>query len=67
MLPPEPVETGYAIVVQPEQDRWTWALMDLDSVVTASGAASDKDSAWTCGALAAATISALERAGRRWF
>jgi hypothetical protein len=67
MLPPEPAETGYAIVVQPDQDRWLWALMDLDAVVTASGAAGDRDTAWKCGSLAAATISALERAGRRRF
>lgn len=67
MQPPAPAETGYAIVVQPDQDRWVWALMDLDAVITASGAASDKDTAWSCGALAAATIAALERAGRRRF
>ncbi|MDO9222157.1 MAG: hypothetical protein Q7U20_00415 [Caulobacter sp.] len=67
MLPPAPVETGYAIVVQPDQDRWVWALMDLDAVVTASGAAGDKDTAWSCGAFAAATIAALKRASRRRF
>lgn len=63
----QPAETGYAIVVQPERDRWVWALMDLDAVITASGAARDKHSAWKCGALAASTIAALDRAGRRRF
>lgn len=67
MMPPQPADTGYAIVVQPEQDRWVWALMDLDAVITASGAARDKDSAWKCGALAASTIAALNRTGRRRF
>ena len=67
MLTPETTDTGYAIVVQPDEDRWVWALMDLDAVVAASGAAEDKDTAWKCGTLAAATIAALERAGRRRF
>lgn len=67
MPPPHAADTGYAIVVQPERDRWVWALMDLDAVITASGAARDKDSAWKCGTLAAATIAALDRAGRRRF
>lgn len=67
MLQPAPAESGYAIVVQPEQDRWIWALMDLDAVVTASGTADNRDSAWRCGTLAAATIAALRRGGRRGF
>ena len=67
MLSPDLAETGYAIVVQPEQDRWIWALMDLDAVITASGAAPDKDSAWKCGTLAAATLAALDRTRRRRF
>lgn len=60
-----PQEAGYAIVVQPDQDRWVWALMDFDAVITVSGSAADKDSAWRCGTVAAATIGALERARRR--
>ena len=59
------IDTGYALVVQPEQNRWVWALMDLDAVVTASGTAEDKDSAWKCGAVAAATFAALQRGRRR--
>jgi len=58
---------GYALVVQPEGGRWTWALMNLEAEVTASGAAEDRDSAWRCGSVAAATIGALQRAGRRRF
>ena len=27
-------DTGYALVVQPDQNRWIWALMDLDAVIT---------------------------------
>jgi hypothetical protein len=64
MLHPDIAETGYAIVVQPEQDRWVWALMNLEAEVTASGAAPDRDSAWRCGALAATTIAALDRRRR---
>lgn len=60
-----PPEAGYAIVVQPEEDRWVWALMDLDAVIAVSGRAADRDSAWRCGSVAAATIGALERARRR--
>ena len=45
MLQPAMPETGYAIVVQPQADRWLWALMDLDAVVTASGTADNRDSA----------------------
>ena len=59
------IDTGYALVVQPEHNRWVWALMDLDAVVTASGTAEDKDSAWKCGAVAAATFAALQRGRRR--
>lgn len=58
-------DTGYAIVVQPDQDRWVWALMDLDAVIAASGTAASKDSAWKCGSLAAATIAALRRGAQR--
>ncbi len=65
MLQPAMPETGYAIVVQPKADRWLWALMDLDAVVTASGTADNRDSAWKCGSLAAATIAALHRGYRR--
>lgn len=65
MPQPAPAETGYAIVVQAEQDRWVWALMDLDAVVAASGSAENRDSAWRCGSLAAATFAALGRARRR--
>ena len=65
MLQPAPAESGYAIVVQPDADRWLWALMDLDAVVTASGTADNRDSAWKCGTLAAATIAALRRGARR--
>ncbi|MFA7261547.1 MAG: hypothetical protein WC068_00880 [Caulobacter sp.] len=65
MPQPEPAESGYAIVVQPEQDRWIWALMDLDAVIAASGTADNRDSAWRCGTLAAATIAALRRGARR--
>lgn len=60
-----PAEAGYAIVVQAEQDHWIWALMDLDAVVAASGSAENRDSAWRCGSLAAATFAALQRARRR--
>lgn len=63
-MPPQ-TDTGYAIVVQPDQDRWVWALMDLDAVIAASGTAANKDSAWKCGSLAAATIAALKRGARR--
>ena len=63
-MPPQ-TDTGYAIVVQPDQDRWVWALMDLDAVIAASGTAANKDSAWKCGSLAAATIAALTRGARR--
>jgi len=65
MQPSMSAEAGYAIVVQPEADRWLWALMDLEAVVTASGIADNRDSAWKCGTLAAATIAALQRGGRR--
>lgn len=65
MQQPAPAETGYAIVIQPEADRWLWALMDLDAVVTASGMADNRDSAWKCGTLAAATFAALHRGARR--
>lgn len=65
MPQPEPAQSGYAIVVQPEQDRWIWALMDLDAVIAASGTADNRDSAWRCGALAAATIAALRRGALR--
>jgi hypothetical protein len=65
MHQPAPAESGYAIVVQPEADRWLWALMDLDAVITASGMADNRDSAWKCGTLAAATIAALKRGARR--
>ena len=65
MQQPAPAETGYAIVVQPQADRWLWALMDLEAVITASGTADNRDSAWRCGALAASTISALHRGARR--
>ena len=65
MLQPAPADGGYAIVVQPEADRWLWALMDLDAVITASGTADNRDSAWKCGTLAAVTIAALQRGARR--
>jgi len=65
MPQPAPAETGYAIVVQAERDRWIWALMDLDAVVAASGSAENRDSAWRCGSLAAATFAALRRARQR--
>lgn len=65
MQPSMSAEAGYAIVVQPDADRWLWALMDLDAVVTASGTADNRDSAWKCGTLAAATIAALQRRARR--
>lgn len=65
MSQPMSAERGYAIVVQPDQDRWIWALMDLDAVVAASGTADNRDSAWRCGTLAAATIAALQRGARR--
>ncbi|MCF8505511.1 MAG: hypothetical protein K9G59_11395 [Caulobacter sp.] len=58
-------DTGYALVVQPDQNRWLWALMDLDAVVAASGTADNRDSAWKCGAVAAATFAALQRRRRR--
>lgn len=59
-------QDGYAIIVQPQGARWQWALMNLEAKVAASGAAEDKDSAWRCGAVAAATLGALARArGRR--
>ncbi|MDP1737763.1 MAG: hypothetical protein Q8L23_10005 [Caulobacter sp.] len=64
MLHPDMAGTGYAIVVQPEQDRWIWALMNLDAEITASGAAGDRDTAWRCGTLAATTIAALDRRRR---
>lgn len=64
MLQPAP-DGGYAIVVQPDAGRWLWALMDLDAVITASGTADNRDSAWKCGTLAAATIAALQRGARR--
>lgn len=60
-------EDGYALVVQPDGGRWVWALMNLEAEVTASGDAQDRDSAWRCGRVAAATIGALQRAGRRRF
>lgn len=65
MQQPAPAESGYAIVVQPDADRWLWALMDLDAVIAASGSADNRDSAWKCGSLAAATIAALRRGARR--
>lgn len=65
MQQPATGESGYAIVVQPEADRWLWALLDLDAVVAASGLADNRDSAWKCGTLAAATIGALRRGVRR--
>lgn len=67
MQPPAPAGTGYAIVVQPDQDHWVWSLMDLDAVVTASGAAGDRDSALRCGSLAAQAIAALDHVARRRF
>jgi hypothetical protein len=58
-------DTGYALVVQPDQNRWIWALMDLNAVITASGTADNRDSAWRCGSVAAATFAALQRGRRR--
>lgn len=58
---------GYAVIVQPAPGGWVWAVTDLDANVAASGEAQDRDSAWRCGSVAAATIGALTRAGRRRF
>ncbi|MBP7704759.1 MAG: hypothetical protein KA105_05680 [Caulobacter sp.] len=58
---------GYAVIVQPSGDRWIWAITDLDANVAASGEAGDRASAWRCGSVAAATLGALARVGRRRF
>lgn len=58
---------GYALTVEPEDQRWTWALSNLDARVAAQGEAPDRESAWRSGMLAGAAIEALENVGRRRF
>jgi hypothetical protein len=58
-------DQGYAVIVQAAGDRWQWAITDLEARVAASGDAPDREGAWRCGAVAAATFGALERARRR--
>lgn len=64
-MPQQP--EGYAVIVQPDGDRWQWAITDLDANVAASGLAPDSDSAWRCGMFAAGAIDGLKRAARRGF
>lgn len=58
---------GYALTVESGDQRWTWALSNLDARVAARGEAPDKESAWRSGMLAGAAIEALEHVGRRRF
>ena len=58
---------GYAMYVRPENQRWTWTLMNLDAKVAASGQAEDRESAWRTAEFAAAAVGALSRVARRSF
>lgn len=58
---------GYAMFVRPENQRWTWTLMNLDAKVAASGQAENRESAWRTAEFAAAAVGALGRIGRRSF
>ncbi|HRD47969.1 MAG TPA: hypothetical protein PLF78_16010 [Caulobacter sp.] len=58
---------GYAVIVQPAREGWTWAITDLEARVAASGEAPDREGAWRNGMLAASTIDALRRQARRRF
>lgn len=64
-MPQQP--EGYAVIVQPGREGWTWAITDLDANIAASGEAPDSDSAWRCGLFAAGAIDGLRRAARRGF
>jgi hypothetical protein len=58
---------GYAMYVRPENQRWTWTLMNLDAKVAATGQAEDRESAWRTAEFAAAAVGALNRVAQRSF
>ncbi len=58
---------GYALTLESGDQRWTWALSNLDARVAARGEAPDRETARRTGMLAGAAIQALENVGRRRF
>ncbi|NBB14216.1 hypothetical protein GVN21_02465 [Caulobacter sp. SLTY] len=58
---------GYAMFVRPENQRWTWTLMNLDAKVAASGQAENRETAWRTAEFAAAAVGALGRVAKRNF
>lgn len=58
---------GYALTVESDDRRWTWALSHLDARVAARGDAPDRETAWRSGLIAANAIEALGNVGRRRF
>jgi len=53
--------------VRPENQRWTWTLMNLDAKVAASGQAENRETAWRTAEFAAAAVGALGRVAKRNF
>jgi hypothetical protein len=58
---------GYAVMLTPRDQYWSWSVYDLQGQSQAAGQDTDREAAWRSGLFAAGAIGALERVGSRRF